>query len=245
MKIERCHICFIGFLDIGELTSEIRLINHLNMLHNTKCRECGTNFISEIHLRYHLKYTHDIECMHCNTYGGGTCSEKYGRAMSMDKQNQIAKIEIIKETEAELGEVVKKKIGAKHLNALEHIASNIDIGNGDFEIEKLCRWIYVPTPINPQRMLDQEISTWVNLDTYEAAIDAQIDAKEIEIETCAYRECGYLFVDIQYHYWQYHPQFIKPNTNRAGMTNEIITEEDSSKHRQLVKYPTSRKIESQ
>ena len=104
----------------------------------------------------------------------------------MDKQNQIAKIEIIKETEAELGEVVKKKIGAKHLNALEHIASNIDIGNGDFEIEKLCRWIYVPTPINPQRMLDQEISTWVNLDTYEAAIDAQIiDAKEIEIETCA------------------------------------------------------------
>ena len=104
MKIERCHICFIGFLDIGELTSEIRLINHLNMLHNTKCRECGLNIISEIHLRYHLKYTHDIECMHCNTYCGGTCSEKYGRAMSMDKQNQIAKIEIIKETEAELGE---------------------------------------------------------------------------------------------------------------------------------------------
>ena len=114
---------------------------------------------------------------------------------------------------------MEKKIGAKYLNALEHIASNIDIGNGDFEIEKLCRWIYVPTPINPQRMLDQEISTWVNLDTYEAAIDAQIDAKEIEIETCAYRECGYLFVDIQYHYWQYHPQFIKPNTNRASMTN--------------------------
>ena len=56
-----------------------------------------------------------------------------------------------------------------------------------------------------------------------------IDAKEIEIETCAYKDCGYLFVDIQCHYWQYHPQFIKPNTNRASMTNEIVTEEKLSK----------------
>ena len=70
---------------------------------------------------------------------------------------------------------------------------------------------------------------WMSLDNYEAAIDSQmIDAKEIEIETCAYKDCSYLFVDIQCHYWQYHPQFIKPNTNRASMTNEIVTEEKLS-----------------
>ena len=131
--------------------------------------------------------------------------------MSMDGQNQEAKIDIIEETEVELEEVVRKKIGDRHLNAMEHIASNIDIGYGDFEIEKLCRWIYLPTPMTSQKMLSQEILMWMSLDNYEAAIDSQmIDAKEIEIETCAYKDCRYLFVDIQCHYWQYHPQFIKP-----------------------------------
>ena len=50
-----------------------------------------------------------------------------------------------------------------------------------------------------------------------------IDAREIEIETCAYKDCGYLFVDIQCHYWQFHPQFIKPNTNQAKQTNKKVT----------------------
>ena len=141
MRIKRCHICHIGFPGLGKLTSEIRLENHINVLHNNKCFECGGIFISEVHLRYHLRYSHDIKCMHCNTYCGGTCSEKYGRAMAMDKRNQVAKIDMVEETEIELEEVVRKKIGDRHLNAIQHIASNNDIGNGDFEIEKLCRWI--------------------------------------------------------------------------------------------------------
>ena len=61
--------------------------------------------------------------------------------MAMDKQNQVAKIDIVEETEVELEEVVRKKFGDRHLNAIQHIASNIDVGYGDFEIEKLCRWI--------------------------------------------------------------------------------------------------------
>ena len=64
--------------------------------------------------KLHLRYSHDIECMHCNSYCGGTCSEKYGRAMSMDKRNQVAKIDIVEETEVELEEVVRKKIGDRH-----------------------------------------------------------------------------------------------------------------------------------
>ena len=114
----------------------------------------------------------------------------------MYRQNQVAKIDIIEETEVELGEIVRKKIGDKHLNAMEHIASNIDIGYDDFEIEKLCRWIYLPTPMTPQKMLSQEILLWMCLDNYESAVDSQmIDANEIEIETDAYKDCGYLFVD--------------------------------------------------
>ena len=81
--------------------------------------------------------------------------------------------------------------------------------------------------MTPQKMLSQEILLWMCLDNYESAVDSQmIDAKEIEIETCAYKDCGYLFVDIQCHYWQYHPQFIKPNTNRASLTNEKVTEKE-------------------
>ena len=107
---------------------------------------------------------------------------------------------------------------------MEHIASNIDIGYDNFEIEKLCRWIYLPTP-----MLSQEILRWMCMDNYEAAIDSQmIDAKEMQIETCAYRNCGYLFVDIQFHYWQYHPQYIRPNTNQASMINKTVSEEKLS-----------------
>ena len=109
-KVERCPICHLGFLEIGKLSSKKRLESHLDILHSNKCRECGKNFISEIHLRYHLKYSHDVVCMHCNSYCGGVCSEKYGEAMSMDRQNQVAKIEIVEETEVELGEIVRKKL---------------------------------------------------------------------------------------------------------------------------------------
>ena len=112
---------------------------------------------------------------------------------------------------------------------MEHIASNIDIGYDNFEIEKLCRWIYLPTPMTPPKVLSQEILRWMSMDNYEAAIDSQmIDAKEMQIETCAYRNCGYLFVDIQFHYWQYHPQYIRPNTNQASMINKTVTEEKLS-----------------
>ena len=61
---------------------------------------------------------------------------------------------------------------------------------------------------------------------YEAAIDSQVeDAQKMQIEKCAYRNCGFLFVDIQFHYWQYHPQHIRPNTNQAGMIDKKDTED--------------------
>ena len=64
------------------------------------------------------------------------------------------------------------------------------------------------------------------MDHYEAAIDSQMeDAQKMQIEKCAYRNCGFLFVDIQFHYWQYHPQHIRPNTNQAGMIDEKDTED--------------------
>ena len=205
-KVNRCSICQLGFVKIGNLSSEKRLEDHLGTTHSHKCRECNKDFVSEIHLQYHLRYSHDVVCMHCNSYCGDVCSEKFGEAMSMDRRNEIAKKEVITDTEAELKDVVEKKIGDEHIYAMEHITGMIDKVYDNIEIAKLCRWIYLPTPMIPPKVLSQEILRWMTMDNYEAAIDSQIeDAQKMQIEKCAYRNCGFLFVDIQFHYWQYHP----------------------------------------
>ena len=148
--------------------------------------------------------------MHCDSYCGDVCSEKFGEAMSMDRQNEIAKIEDITDTETEVEDVVGKKIGEEHIYAMEHITGIIDRGYDNIEIEKLCRWIYLPTPIIPPKVLSQEILRWMTMDNYEAAIDNQLeDAKKMQIEKCAYKNYGFLFVDIRLHYWQMHPQHIQ------------------------------------
>ena len=100
MRIKRCHICHIGFPRLGRLTPEMRLKNHTNIPHNSKCFKCGGVFISEAHVHYHLKYVHETQCLHCNTYCGGECSETYGRAMATNEQSQIEKKTIVEETEA-------------------------------------------------------------------------------------------------------------------------------------------------
>ena len=143
--------------------------------------------------------------------------------MATNEQSQIEKITIVEETEAELEELVKEKI-SEHLDAVQNIATSIDIGYSNFEVEKWCKWIYFPTPMTHQRNLSQEILWWMSLESYEAAVGAQaLDARNLEIETRAYKGCGYIFVDIQSHYWQFHPQFIKPNTKQANQANEKVT----------------------
>ena len=92
--------------------------------------------------------------------------------MATNKQSQIDKINIVEETEVELEELVRKKIGDEHLNAVQNIASSIDTGYGNFEVEKWCRWIYFPTLMTHQKMLSQEILWWMSLESYESAVDA-------------------------------------------------------------------------
>ena len=137
-RIKRCQICHIGSPRLGRLTPEMRLKNHTNIPHKNKCFERGGLFISEANVHYHLKYVHDTQCLHCNTYCGGECSETYGRAMATNEQSQIEKITIVEETEAELEELVKEKING-HLDAVQNIATSIDIGYSDFEAEKWCK----------------------------------------------------------------------------------------------------------
>ena len=121
--------------------------------------------------------------------------------VSMYRQNEIAMIQVITDTEAELEDVVEKKISDEHIYAMEHITGIIDRGYNDIEIKKLCRWIYLPTPMIPPKILSQEILRWMTMDNYEAAIDSQMeDTQEMQIEKCAYRNCGFLFVNIQFHY---------------------------------------------
>ena len=151
-RIIRCQTCHIGFPKLGRLTPEMRLEIHANTPHESKCLECGAFFVSDAHIKYHLKYVHDNKCLHCHSYYGGDCSETYGRAMETNEQSQIDKITIVEETETELEELVEEKIN-EHLDAVENIATGIDIGYSDFEVEKWCKLIYFPTPMTPKKNL--------------------------------------------------------------------------------------------
>ena len=222
-RIIRCQTCHIGFPKLGRLTPEMRLENHANIIHEHKCHECGAVFVSDAHIKYHLKYVHDNKCLHCHSYCGGDCSETYGRAMETNEQSQNDKITIVEETEIELEELVEEKIN-EHLDAVQNIATSIDIGYSDFEAEKWCKLIYFPSPMTPKRNLSQKILWWMCLESYESSVDAQtLDARSLEVERCAYKGCGYTFLDIHSHYWQFHPEFSKPNTKTPNLTNGTVT----------------------
>ena len=161
--VNRCSICHLGFVKIGNLSSVKRLKDHLGTIHSHKCRECNKDFVSEIHLQYHLRYSHDVVCMYCDSYCGDMCSEKFAEAMCMDKQNEVDKKEVITDTEAELTDVVEKRIDDDYIHAMEYITGMIDKGYDNIEIAKLCRWIYLPTPMIPPKVLSQEILRWMTI----------------------------------------------------------------------------------
>ena len=72
------------------------------------------------------------------------------------------------------------------------------------------------------------------MESYESSIDAQtLDAKRLEIERCAYLNCGYTFIDIHSHYWQFHSNYIKPNTVKANCTKNTVTESQESSVNQI------------
>ena len=84
--------------------------------------------------------------------------------MTMDRRNEIAKKEVIQDTEAELKDIVEKKIGDEHIYAMEHITGMIDMGYDNIKIAKLCRWVYLPTPMIPPKVLSQKILRWMTND---------------------------------------------------------------------------------
>ena len=129
--------------------------------------------------------------------------------METNEQSQNDKITIVEETETELEELVEEKIN-EPLDRVQNIATSINIGYSDFEAEKWCKLIYFPTPMTHKRNLSQEILRWMCLES-------------LEVESCAYRRCGHTFLDIHSHYWQFHPEFIKPNTKTANHTKGTVT----------------------
>ena len=55
--------------------------------------------------------------------------------METNDQSHLDKSDIVKETEMELEALIKEKIN-EHLDAVENIATCIDVGYSDFEAEK-------------------------------------------------------------------------------------------------------------
>ena len=219
-KTTRCSTCGYWVLDIGNLAAAKRLNDHLGLLQSHKCYECNADFFSEKHLQYHLRYSHDTVCTYCENYCGDRCSEKFGEAMCMDKRNEAAKKEVIADVEVEITNEVKMRISDEYIYAMEYITSMLDRGYDNSELAKLCSWIYRPTPMVSPKMIEYQVKEWMTLDNYEAAIDSQLeDAKKMQIEKCEYRSCGLLFVDIRLHYWQMHPEYIKPGMNQFNMNH--------------------------
>ena len=102
--------------------------------------------------------------------------------------------------ELELTNEVKMRISNEYIYAVEYITSMLDRGLDNSELAKLCSWIYLPKPMVSLKMIEHQVKEWMTLDNYEAAIDSQLkDAKEMQIEKCEYRSCGFLFVHIRLH----------------------------------------------
>ena len=60
---------------------------------------------------------------------------------------------------------------------------------------------------------------------YESSIDAQkLDANQIEIKQCTLLGCGYTFIDVSNHYWQFHSNSIKPNVMKSSRAVNTVTE---------------------
>ena len=65
---------------------------------------------------------------------------------------------------------------------------------------------------------------WIYMDDYESSLDSQtLDVKRLEIEKCAYKNCGFTFLDIHSYYWQFHPEYIKPNMRVTNHTKDTVT----------------------
>ena len=109
------------------------------------------------------------------------------------------------------------------------MATSIDTGYTDFEAEKWCKLLYFPSPMMPERNVSKKVLLWMYMGSYESSIDAQtLDAKRLEIERCAYLNCGYTFIDIHSHYWQFHSNYIRPNNVKANCTKDTVTKSHES-----------------
>ena len=76
----------------------------------------------------------------------------------------------------------------------------------------------------PKRSLSENLHWWMFRDMYEASLEElTMDIKKVQIQRCNYR-CGYSFIDIHSHMWQYHPELIDPNTGTVSYMADSIAE---------------------
>ena len=127
-------VCDLGFPRIGSLTPEMRLQYHENMAHKSKCLECGIFFVSDARVRYHLRYEHDKTCLHCHFYCDSTYSEIYKTYMESSdyERGWNEKNKDVEDSEERLEKLIEE-LTIEHLDAVQNMATSIDIGYTDFE----------------------------------------------------------------------------------------------------------------
>ena len=81
----------------------------------------------------------------------------------------------------------------------------------------------------PEKNVSKEVMSWMHMGSYESSIDAQkLDANRIEIKKCTLLRCGYTFIDVSNHYWQFHSNSIEPNVMKSSKGNTVTESQNSN-----------------
>ena len=110
--------------------------------------------------------------------------------MESDEQGQNEKRTTDVDTEVGLEKLVEG-LTIEHQEAIQNMATSIDMGYSDFEAEKWCKLIYFPSPMTPKRNLSRKVMWWICMENYESSLDTQtFDARCLEVDRCVYKNCG-------------------------------------------------------
>ena len=177
-KDKECYKCGIGFPQIGTITSEERIGEHEKIPHKFHCRECDKFFISSVHLKYHLEFNHDAKCNDCISYCEQKCAENYALGAEIAgkekmKEGLAEKKKAIEDAEAQLKCLIRK-LTYNHNETFEDMAKQVDRGYSGREAQQWSKLLYLPFPIMPEKDVNSNIRSWLQLSEYEASVDEQI-----------------------------------------------------------------------
>ena len=115
------------------------------------------------------------------------------------------KKEATKVAEKDLKSLVKG-VTYSHNEKFQEMAKFVDAGYSGREAQEWSNLLYLPFPLTPEKDVNSNIGSWIQLGLYEASVDEQIaKVKQIDIKKCHMLKCDQTFIDEWSHRWEWHP----------------------------------------